>query len=101
MHHHNRCRANKFNNKVAVAHSIKAIRTYVFKPELLRYKIAVNQKACSGKRPRTKRQLIDARANLRKAQGVTFYHLEISEQIMSKENRLRSLQMRVTGNDNL
>src|SRR5690349_25111187 len=97
--YHNNCRcANKFNDKIAVTHRIKTVRAHAFKTELLSNKLAVNRKASSGKRPRTERQLIDARANLRKAQPVTSHHLEISKQIMSKQNRLRPLQMRIAGN---
>ena len=62
---------------------------------------AIDRKGGSRQRARPERQYVDPRHAVGKALAVALEHIDVSQQVMREQHRLRSLQVRVPGHDHV
>src|SRR2546426_12812608 len=95
MHHRCRRRRLKLHDEVAVRHSVDTVAAHSTKAQLARDKFPVKRIGHAGQCPGAQWQLVCTRAAVEEAARVAVEHLEVREEMMCKEHRLRAEERRV------
>src|SRR5260370_18134290 len=101
MHSNHRKAKKKFTNKIAIADRIETVLTDARKPELARDQLAVEDDCRSSQRGGTEWQNIGSHIAITETFRVALECFDLRQQIMRQENWLGTLQMGVTGHDNI
>ncbi|MNO94332.1 hypothetical protein D3C76_859500 [compost metagenome] len=101
MCHYKCCIRQELNDKIAITDSIQTVLVHTIKAQLLCYKMAVDREGRSCKRSCSEWQYIDPFVAVCQTFCIAAEHRYVSQQVVSKEDRLCPLQMRVTRNDGL
>src|SRR5262245_48347920 len=99
MHHRKRRGSGELHHKISIAYCIDAGPAEAVKSKTTRDGFTINLEPAARKRPCAKRQTVDAVSDVSKPSAISLDHLEVGKQKMSKQNRLRSLDMGVSGKD--
>ena len=99
MHHEDGRRREKFENVVAVADGIHAVDVDALKVQLFRDKRTIDRQRRPRERPRTERHDIRSRIDALESLKIACKHSKIRHEMMRKENRLRTLEMRIAGHN--
>src|SRR5579884_1048018 len=94
-------RIQKIESEVTVGGNIHAVARDGWEAEIIGDGSAIKRKSASSESTGTERHYVDAGARLLQPVGIAGEHLEISQQIMRPQHRLRAAQMRVAGNDRI
>src|SRR5690348_12288953 len=93
--------APEFNRKIAVADGVHGIlrhlrpAVFIDEPEQFGRENAVERKSRAGNGAAAEWADIDSFDGILKSMPVAVEHLDVSQQVMRKINRLRALQMRI------
>ena len=107
MNGEQRCGGGKFDGEIAVADGVHGIlrelrfAARVHEAEQFGDEHTVERQSGTGNRTAAERADVRARAAVPEALAVAFEHLDVGEQMMREINRLRALQMRVAGNEDV
>src|SRR6266566_6938664 len=101
MHSNHRKAKKKFANKIAITDRIETVLTHARKPELARDQLAIKDDCRSSQRAGTEWQNIGSRIAITKTFRVALECFDLRQQIMRQENWLGTLQVRITGHDNI
>lgn len=97
MRHDQRSTSQKLYDKVPVANGVQTIFIHAIKTQLLGYKMTVYREGRPCQSTRTERQYINALIAVFESVNIALQHRHISQQMMREQNRLRTLQMRISG----
>ena len=98
VHHEGGSKGQKFDNIIAVAYCIHGIGINSAKVQLFGHHMAINGEGGAGNSTSAQGHHIRTRPN---AQETALQHIEICQQVMSKGNRLRTLQMGIARHQGL
>jgi len=87
----------KFADKIAIADGVDAILAYARKTEVARDTFTIENNGRSGERSGSEWKNVCSREAISKPIRVASKCLHLSEQVMRKSDRLRALQVCVTG----
>ncbi len=101
MHSDHRDGREHFAGEIAVAHGVHAVLRDRGEPEFARDEFAVEIDGRARNGAGAERHHVDAFAGVVEAVAIALKHLDVSEQMMGEQHRLRALEMRVAGNDHV
>src|SRR6185369_15829262 len=99
--HDQRTRAQKLHREIPIAHGVETVARNSFEAKRRCQCFAINWKRCARQRRRAERHHVYTSTHLREALSIAFKHLDVGEAPVSQQDRLRTLQVRVSGNDDL
>ena len=86
-----------FEDVVAVAHRVEAVRRHAAESQLARERLAIDRERRAGQRGGSEWQSVGAGRAAGEPLAVALEHEDVGEQVVREHDRLRALQVRVAG----
>ena len=101
VHHRDRARVIEVEQKIAVRYGVERVLRDVREPQGIGDHLAVERIGGPGKRRAAERQDVGGIARVAHAREVAREHPEVREHMVAEQHRLRMLEMRVAGQDDV
>ena len=101
VHHADAGRRLVFEDKVAVGDGVHAVAADLAEAKLFGHKLAVDIIGDAGQGPAAQGHDVGALQAVAEAVDIPLEHLEIGQQVVGQQHRLRRLQMGIAGHDHL
>jgi hypothetical protein len=91
----------KLGDEIAVTHRVQTVFAHARKAQFAREEFAINAERVARERACAQRQNRNARYAIVQARAITREHPKVRQQPVREQNRLRALQVRVTGHQHV
>jgi hypothetical protein len=101
LDHDQRARTQKLYTKIPIAYGVETVTRNSLKAERPRQRFAINRKRRARECRRSERHHVHTTTHFADAFAISRQHLEVSETPVGQQYRLCSLQVCVSGNDDV